>query len=212
MRKRSRIARLPLGLSRGVSAQVLDIALHGLWRRLGLGLARLVELEVGRVDDDVGAGELAELADLDRVQAAWTGPRRPRTRISFACGVDRLDRCVGRIGRSELVGCQGEHPRHVERHVPVSDHDRALVREVELEVLEVGVAVVPGDEGGRRPPGREVLAGDAQPAIGLSTHRVDDCRIRLRQLFVRDVPADLDVAEESEALLARDLLERARPP
>ena len=39
---------------------------HRRRRRLELGLARRVELEVGGVDDDVGAGELAELADLDR--------------------------------------------------------------------------------------------------------------------------------------------------
>ena len=35
-------------------------------RRLELGLARRVELELGRVDDDVGAGELAQLAELGR--------------------------------------------------------------------------------------------------------------------------------------------------
>ena len=98
---------------------MLDIALHGLRRRLELGLARLVELEVGRVDDDVGAGELAELADLDRSPGGLDrAPATEDENLLHACGVDRLDRCVGRIGRSELVGRQGEHPRHVERHVP----------------------------------------------------------------------------------------------
>ena len=73
------------------------------------------------------------------------------------------------VGASSSLG-QREHPRDVERDVAVPDDDRALVGEVELEVLEVGVAVVPGDELGRGPRAREVLAGDAR-AVGRSASR-----------------------------------------
>ena len=46
--------------------------------------------------------------------------------------------------------------------------------EVERELLEVGMAVVPGDELGGRPRAGEVLAGNAQPPVGLRADRVDD--------------------------------------
>ena len=125
-------------------------------------------------------------------------------------GDDRLDRGVGRVGRRELLGRQREHPRDVDRDVPVPDHDRALAREVELEVLEVGVAVVPGDELGRRPRAGQVLAGDPEPPVGLRADGVDDRVVALAQLVVRHVAPDLDVAEEAEARPRSDLLERAR--
>ena len=91
---------------------------------------------------------------------------------------DRLDRRVGRVGRRQLVAGQREHARDVDGDVPVPDHDRALAREVELELLEVGMAVVPGDERGRGPGAGQVLAGDPEPAVGLRADRVDDARRR----------------------------------
>ena len=54
------------------------------------------------------------------------------------------------VGR-ELLGRERQHARDVEGDVAVPDHDRPLAGEVEREVLEIGVAVVPGDELGRGP-------------------------------------------------------------
>ena len=121
-----------------------------------------------------------------------------------------VDRLVGRVGRRELLRGEREHARDVDRDVAVPDHDRALAREVELEVLEVGVAVVPGDERRGRPRAGQVLAGDAEPPVGLRADGVDDRVVEREQLLVRDVAADLDVAEEAEARPRRGLLERAR--
>ena len=87
---------------------------------------------------------------------------------------------VGRVRRRELLRRQRQHPGDVERDVPVPDHDRALVGEVELEVLEVRVAVVPGDERGRGPRAGEVLARDPEPAIGLRARRRRRPRRRAR--------------------------------
>ena len=41
-------------------------------------------------------------------------------------------------------------------------------------LLEVGMAVVPGDENGGGPRARQVLAGDLEPPVGLRADRVDD--------------------------------------
>ena len=55
---------LPSGSRAAYSRSTLDVAPRGRRRRLELGLARGVELELGRIDDDVRAGQLAELAQL----------------------------------------------------------------------------------------------------------------------------------------------------
>ena len=81
--------------------------------------------------------------------------------------------------------------------------------EIELEVLEVGVAVVPGHELGGRPRAREILARDPELAICLRPDRVDHRVVQRGQLVVADVPADLHVSEEAKARPRGDLLERA---
>ena len=87
---------------------------------------------------------------------------------------DRLDRRLGGVGRRELLLGQREHARDVHGDVAVADHDGALAGEVELEILEVGMAVVPGDERRGRPRARQILAGDAELPVGLRADRVDD--------------------------------------
>src|SRR5256885_10976884 len=77
-------------------------------------------------------------------------------------------------------------------------HDRGRMRQVELQVLEIGVAVVPGDKGGGGPGARKVLARDAEPAVGLGPDGIDDGVVEAEELLVRNVPADLDCAEEPE--------------
>ena len=104
---------------------------------------------------------------------------------------------------------QREHPRDVEGDVAVPDDDRALVREVELEVLEVGVAVVPGDELGGRPRSGKILAGDAQTTVGLRADRVDDRVVERRELVVRDVASHLARCRRSGS---RDARRSSRTP
>ena len=106
--------------------------------------------------DEVGAGELGQLLQLRRRER---GLRRPAAAehedLADPRAEDRRDRLVGRVGRLDLLGGEREHPGHVDRDVPVADDDGPLAGEVEREVLEVGVAVVPGDERRRGPRARE---------------------------------------------------------
>ena len=176
-----------------------------------LGLAGRVELELRSVDDDVRACHLTELAHLDRC------PRRlhraapaEHEDLANTCRVDGRDGRIGRVRRRQLLGRQREHSGDIEGDVAVADHHRALVREVELELLEIRVAVVPGDELGCRPRAGQVLAGNAEPPVGLGADRVDHGVVTSGELVVRHVAADLDVAEEAEPRARRCLLERAR--
>ena len=110
----------------------------------------------------------------------------------------------------ELLGGQREHARDVDRDVAVADHDGALVREVDAELLEVRVAVVPGDERGGGPRAGQVLAGNPHATVGLRADAVEDGVVAARRAPRADRPAHLDVAEEAKAGLLRDPLERAR--
>ena len=190
---------------------MVDAAADSRRRASELGFARGIELEVGRVDDHIRSGELTELTDLDRRPRRLHRPAPADDEDLADPGpVDRLDCSVGRVGGGELLGRESQHARDVQRDVPVPDHHRPLAGEVEREVLEVGMAVVPGDEFGCRPGAGQVLARDPEHPVGLCAHRVDDGVVEPHQLVVLDVLADLDVAEEAEPGVERRLLERAR--
>jgi hypothetical protein len=190
---------------------VLHVALDGRRCLLELGRARVVELELRRIDEHVGSGKISQLADLHRRPGRLHGPAPTDDEdLLHAGGVDCLDCGVGRVRRRQLVRREREHPGDVERDVAVADHDRALVREVELEVLEVGVAVVPGHERGRGPRPGQVLAGDPQPTVSLGAEREHHAVVPLGELVMRHVPSDLDVPEEAKPFRRGDLLERPR--
>ena len=167
--------------------------------------------QVVRIDEDVGAGELGELAQFDgRERRLGRAAAPEHDDVRDARARDRLDRRLRRVGRSQLFGSQREHPRDVERDVPVADHDRALDVEVERKLLVVGMAVVPGDELEGRPRAGEVLGRDPEAPVGLRADGVDDGVVEIREVAVVQVAPDLHVADEAEPRLVRDALERPR--
>jgi hypothetical protein len=175
------------------------------------GLARLVQHEVLRLDHEVGSGQLRQLDELGIRERRLHGPAASEHQdLADAGAQNRVDGGVGRVGGANLLVGQGQHAGHVHGHVAVPDYDGPLAGEVELQVLEVGVAVVPGHEGGSGPRARQVLARDSQAPVRLGPEGVDDAVVERHQLLVGDVAPDLDVAEEPEAGCGRDLLEGAR--
>ena len=72
------------------------------------------------------------------------------------------------------------------------------------------MAVVPGDERGGGPRAGQILAGDPEPPVGLRADAVDDRVVGRDELVVREVAADLDVAEEAEARARAAILSNAR--
>ena len=94
------------------------------------------------VDDEVRAGELGQLDQLGGRERRLGRPAAPEDEDLPDPGADdRGDRLVRRVGRLDLLRREGEHPGHVDRHVPVPDHDRPLGGEVER--------ADPGSPGGR---------------------------------------------------------------
>jgi hypothetical protein len=119
---------------------------------------------------------------------------------------DRLDRMVGCVRQLELRAGKGQHPGDVGGDVAVPDHDGALTGKIEFGVGEVGVGVVPVDEGGGRMAAGELLAGDAELPVDAGAVGEDDRVVPVGQLAHADVAADVDVAEEAEARPSRGLL------
>ena len=103
------------------------------------GPAGGVEVDVARVDDDVGVLELAELEDLGVRERGLRGPAAAEhDDLGDRAVAQHLERVVGDVGHRELVVGQREHARDVGRDVPVADDDGALAAEVELEVAASG--------------------------------------------------------------------------
>ena len=197
---------LALGRALGELAQGLDVDAGGLVDLVGLeeGGARRVELDVGRVDDDVGVLHLAQLPDLRVGEGGLDRPAAAEDDdLADLLRVEQLDRVVGGVGLAQLVVGQRQHPGDVHRHVAVADHHRPLAGEVEVVVGVVGMGVVPADEGGGGGAAGQVLAGDAERAVGLAADREDDRVVEPFQVLDLDVVADLDVAEEAEAVARR---------
>ncbi len=204
--------RLPRRRRRGRLAQHLDVAPRE--RRVVLERrgTRRVELEIGRVDDEVGARELRQLDQLGR--------RERRLRRAAAPEDDDLlgspSRAIAAIASSVVsVGASSSAVSASIRATSTATFPLPITTarsdgEIEREVLEVGMAVVPGDERRRGPRAGQVLAGNPHPPVGLRAEGIDDGVVERRQLVVREVAADLDVAEEPKARALRDLLEGAR--
>jgi hypothetical protein len=70
----------------------------------------------------------------------------------------------------------------------------------------VGVAVVPTDEVRRGVDAVEVLACEAELVVALAAERVDDVVVARVEVFDGEVAPELDVAEEAEAVVGRDLV------
>ena len=142
-------------------------------------------------------------------KAACAGPRRPRIVISRTVLVRsvRSASSVMSLSDSLTVWILGEDAHHVHRDVAVADdRDTLGLVEVEVAVLEVGMAVVPADELGGRVHATELLAVDAHRAVGFVAGRVDDAVVVAFEIGNAQVTADHDVAEEAEALIGRGLV------
>ena len=200
---------LALRFAAGELAQGLDVYPGGLVGLLGVevGGAGRVKLHLGWVDDHVGVLHLAQLPDL-RVGEGGLGRAAAAEHddLANALVVEQLDRVVGGVGLAQLVVGQSQHPGDVHRHVAVADHHRPLAGEVELLSGVVGVGVVPADEGGGGVASGQVLAGNAELAVGLAADREDDRVVEPLEVLDLEVVADLDVAEEAEALARRGFL------
>ena len=146
------------------------------------------------------------------VNAACSGPRRPRTTTSRSrLSRERLERVVGDVGHRELLVRSVSMRATSSATLPLPIDDRALAREVELGSRKSGWPLYqPTNSLGRR-AARQVLAGNAAAPVALRLRRPRPRRRTTRRASTWvDVTADLDVAEEAKAGLRGGLLEHAR--
>ncbi|SKY16312.1 Uncharacterised protein [Mycobacteroides abscessus subsp. abscessus] len=168
------------------------------------GLRHRVECELVRIDDHVDAVDLTQREELTVGVGRLRDPASPEEHhLANVRLAERCEGVIGDVGLGEVVGIGHQNAGDVERDVAVADDDRALAGQIEAEVGEVGMTVVPGDELGRRHRTRQVLAGDTEPLVRWGSDRIDDGVVAGGEFVVADVFTDLDVEEVAEIALGR---------
>ena len=110
------------------------------------------------------------------------------------------------VAAGEFGGSLGEDARDVERDIAVADHRDAGAVERRVEVGEIGVAIVPADEGGAADDAGQIGAGNPQrPVIG-RPGREHDGVVELLQFVDPDVGADRHMADEAHIVRQGDTL------
>ena len=150
-------------------------------------------LELVRVDDHVGVGQLAELEQLGvgegglgRSAAADDDDLRTRLRASTSSAWSAVSVGASSDGASTSMRATSS----ATLPLPITTA-RSAESEVDLEVGVVGVAVVPADELGRGVRAGELFAGDAQRPVDRRAGRVDDRVVVLEQVLAGDVLAEM---------------------
>ena len=110
------------------------------------------------------------------------------------------------VRTEELSRRLGEDARDVEGDIAIADHHRAVAGQVGIEAGEIGMAIVPSDEGGTAMDIGEVLAGEAQLAIMRRTRRQHHRVVDPAKLVDRDILADGDIADETDVVVECDSL------
>ena len=198
---------LALRLARGVVAQDLDVALRGGVGGVGLqpGRAVLVELDLGGVDDDVRARQLAQLAQLGVGErglrrAAAAEQRRPPRRC--ACSSASSAWSAVSVGESSSGSSTSIRATSIATLPLPMTTARVAERSNSWSAysgwpLYQATNSVAACEPGRSSPGMPSRLSSEVP------DRVDDGVVALEQVVARDVGAELDAAEEPEARLRR---------
>jgi hypothetical protein len=114
------------------------------------------------------------------------------------------------VAAREFGGRLGEDARDVERDIAVADHHDAGRVERRVQVGEIGVAIIPADEGGAADHAVQVGAGNVERPVVRRAGREDDRVVKFDQLVDRHIGSDRDMADEADIVGERDALVAAR--
>jgi len=168
-------------------------------------LAHRVELDLRRIDPDIGVVHLFEFFDLGIGELGLNRSAPPEQEDLLHVAVQqRLEGVIGDVRILQLARRARQHPHHVDCDVSVADHRDAFLREIELQIAIVRVGVVPADELRRGMAARQILTRDIHAAVGLRADGIHDRVVAPGEIVVRDVLAEGDVPEEAEAGMLGD--------
>ena len=185
-------------------------------RRAVPGLVERVQVRLRARDDDLDAGQLAELAQL---LGGELGVRRatPADHVDLAdlARLQGLQNLLRHVGAVQLGRVPGQDPGHVHRHVADADDRDRLGVEGERAGTDVRVTAVPVDEVGGRVTAGQVLPRDAEAAVAHRAGRVDHRVVGRQQVGPGHVLAEVHAAEKPDvgafehlAQVLRDRLDR----
>ena len=113
----------------------------------------------------------------------------------------------GDVGIFQGIRIAGEYPGHVDGHVPDADHGGPFAGQVESELPEIGMAVVPAHELRGGEAAGKVLPRDPHLPVGGGSRREYRGVVKPAHVLQGDVPSELDVPEEPESRPGRRFLE-----
>ena len=115
--------------------------------------------------------------------------------------MDGHGRMIRQVARRHLGRRADENAGDINGDVAVTDDDGGRMIKARVEVAEVGMAVVPADEGRGAEDPVLVGAGNARRAIERAADGEHDGVIGVAQFGDREITPDLDVAEESDGFV-----------
>jgi hypothetical protein len=126
------------------------------------------------VDDDLGVGEVTELAQLDGGELDLLGAAADQhVHVADGAGPQGVEDGVGDVGADELVRGAGEHTGDVQGHVAGTD-DRDACDVQPGRGAVVRVAAVPADDLARSEAVLQGFTRDPEPPVDGTARRVHD--------------------------------------
>ena len=116
----------------------------------------------------------------------------------IAAVAERREGMADDVGAGELGRRLGEDAGDVERDIAVADHRRRRDVQRRRELGEIGMAVIPADEGGRADHAGQIVARNAERPVVRRAGREDHRVVEAEQFGDRDVAADQDIADEAD--------------
>ena len=172
-----------------------------------LGLALVIERQIGRVGHRGAARNLAELAQLLRGELGLDRPS-PSDDVDLFHFASRqsIEGVLGNVRAAQLVHRLRQDAGHVRSHVALPNDRHGFLAQVERPVTVVRVAIEPADELGSGMTAGQILARNPHAAVRLRAASEHQGVVTGAQLRDRNVPADLHIAEEVEPGSSSDAL------
>jgi len=124
---------------------------------------------------------------------------------------ERIDGVLDDVRAFEFLRQLRKDARAIDRDIAVADDDDRLAFERRREIHEIGVPVVPADKCGRAEHARQILARDAERAIGGRAGRQHHSIVEPEEFIDGDAAiAHRHIADEADIVGQRRLLVAAR--
>ena len=80
---------------------------------------------------------------------------------------------ISHVGLRQIIGVTDQDTGHIHSHIPVTNNNYPFMGEIKLELLIVGMTIIPTDKDRRWKAALEIFARNTHLTIRLRTNRID---------------------------------------